>query len=152
MPDSSTTAITDRAAAKPKAGPAPIQPTSRPPSAGPLAKATVRANSMRALAAGRDDGDTNDGTSDGVATLYITVPHTATKPSARLSRFSNITLPSDNTAVVKCSTSLWSADLANLAEAIRRVEPYSDRFHLDVADGHYVPNLLFFPDLVRALP
>jgi ribulose-phosphate 3-epimerase len=31
------------------------------------------------------------------------------------------------------------------------VEPYSDCFHLDVADGHYVKNLLFFPDLVKAL-
>jgi ribulose-phosphate 3-epimerase len=53
--------------------------------------------------------------------------------------------------MLKCSTSLWSADLANLAAEIRRVEPYSERFHLDVADGHYVKNLLFFPDLVRAL-
>jgi ribulose-phosphate 3-epimerase len=53
--------------------------------------------------------------------------------------------------MLKCSTSLWSADLANLASEIRRVEPYSERFHLDVADGHYVTNLLFFPDLVRAL-
>ena len=53
--------------------------------------------------------------------------------------------------MLKCSTSLWSADLANLANEIRRVEPFSERFHLDVADGHYVPNLLFFPDLVRAL-
>lgn len=53
--------------------------------------------------------------------------------------------------MLKCSTSLWSADLSNLASEIRRVEPYSDRFHLDVADGHYVKNLLFFPDLVKAL-
>ena len=53
--------------------------------------------------------------------------------------------------MLKCSTSLWSADLANLAAEIRRVEPYSERFHLDVADGHYVPNLLFFPDQVKAL-
>src|SRR4051794_21939992 len=53
--------------------------------------------------------------------------------------------------MLRCSTSLWSADLADLESAIRRVEPYSDRFHLDVADGHYVANLLFFPDLVRAL-
>ncbi len=52
--------------------------------------------------------------------------------------------------MLKCSTSLWSADLANLAAEIRRVEPYTERFHLDVADGHYVPNLLFFPDLVKA--
>jgi ribulose-phosphate 3-epimerase len=53
--------------------------------------------------------------------------------------------------MLKCSTSLWSADLANLATEVRRVEPYSERFHLDVADGHYVPTLLFFPDLVKAL-
>jgi ribulose-phosphate 3-epimerase len=53
--------------------------------------------------------------------------------------------------MLKCSTSLWSADLANLAADIQRVEPFSERFHLDVADGHYVPSLLFFPDLVKAL-
>lgn len=53
--------------------------------------------------------------------------------------------------MLRCSTSLWSADLANLASEIRRVEPYSERFHLDVADGHYVPALLFFPDLVAAI-
>lgn len=52
---------------------------------------------------------------------------------------------------MQCSTSLWSADLSNLASEIRRVDPYSDRFHIDVADGHYVPNLLFFPDMVKAL-
>lgn len=53
--------------------------------------------------------------------------------------------------MLKCATSLWSADLANLEAEIRRVEPYSERFHLDVADGHYVKNLLFFPDQVKAL-
>jgi ribulose-phosphate 3-epimerase len=53
--------------------------------------------------------------------------------------------------MLRCSTSLWSADLANLAAEIRRVEAYSERFHLDVADGHYVPALLFFPDLVAAI-
>jgi pentose-5-phosphate-3-epimerase len=36
--------------------------------------------------------------------------------------------------MLKCSTSLWSA---NLAAEMKRVEPYSERFHLDVADGHY---------------
>lgn len=53
--------------------------------------------------------------------------------------------------MLKLAASLWSADLANLAAEIRRVEPYCDRFHLDVADGHYVKALLFFPDLVAAL-
>ncbi|MGH2547784.1 MAG: ribulose-phosphate 3-epimerase [Thermomicrobiales bacterium] len=50
-----------------------------------------------------------------------------------------------------CSTSLWSADLANLASDMRKVEPYSERFHLDVVDGHYVKTMLFFPDLVKAI-
>jgi len=47
--------------------------------------------------------------------------------------------------------SLWSADLANLASEIKRIEPYTDLFHIDVADAHFVPGLLFFPDLVAAL-
>ena len=53
--------------------------------------------------------------------------------------------------MLKCSTSLWSADLTNLAAEMKRVEPFSERWHLDVADGHYVKNLLFFPDLVGQL-
>lgn len=53
--------------------------------------------------------------------------------------------------MLKCSTSLWSADLTNLESEIRRVEPYSERFHLDVADGHYTPTMLFFPDLVAQI-
>lgn len=53
--------------------------------------------------------------------------------------------------MLKCATSLWSADLSNLADEIKRIEPYSERFHIDVADGQYVPTLLFFPDLVHAM-
>jgi ribulose-phosphate 3-epimerase len=47
--------------------------------------------------------------------------------------------------------SLWSADLANLESEIRRLEPFSDSFHFDAADGHFVPLLLFFPDLLSRL-
>ena len=53
--------------------------------------------------------------------------------------------------MLKCSTSLWSANLGNLAAEMKRVEPFTERWHLDVADGHYVKNLLFFPDLVAQL-
>jgi len=49
------------------------------------------------------------------------------------------------------SVSLWSADLTNLGKAVKDLEGYADYFHFDVADGHFVPNLLFFPDLVRSL-
>ena len=47
--------------------------------------------------------------------------------------------------------SLWSADLINMAAEIESVLPYSDSFHIDVADGHFVPTLLFFPDMVAAI-
>jgi ribulose-phosphate 3-epimerase len=47
--------------------------------------------------------------------------------------------------------SLWSADLANLESEIRRLEPVADSFHFDAADGHFVPSLLFFPDLIARL-
>jgi ribulose-phosphate 3-epimerase len=46
---------------------------------------------------------------------------------------------------------LWSADLANLAAGIARIEPFADSFHIDVSDAHFAPGLLFFPDLVCAL-
>lgn len=47
--------------------------------------------------------------------------------------------------------SLWSADLVNLAAEVRGCEPFADSFHLDVADGVFVPTLLFFPDLIAAI-
>ena len=47
--------------------------------------------------------------------------------------------------------SLWSADLVNLAAEIESVLPYADSFHIDVADGHFVPTLLFFPDMIAAI-
>ena len=34
---------------------------------------------------------------------------------------------------------------------MRRLSPWADSFHLDAADGHFVPSLLFFPDLIRAI-
>jgi ribulose-phosphate 3-epimerase len=46
--------------------------------------------------------------------------------------------------------SLWSADLGSLVDDIQRVEAFTDIFHIDVADGHFSPALLFFPDLVAA--
>jgi len=46
--------------------------------------------------------------------------------------------------------SLWSADLIRLADDMARVEPHVDVWHVDVADGHFSPAFLFFPDLVAA--
>ena len=47
--------------------------------------------------------------------------------------------------------SLWSADLTALAAEVGRVAPCADMLHVDVADGNFVDQLLFFPDLVAAL-
>ncbi len=47
--------------------------------------------------------------------------------------------------------SVWSADLLNLSSELQRITPYADILHLDVADGHFAPALLIFPDLVAAL-
>jgi ribulose-phosphate 3-epimerase len=47
--------------------------------------------------------------------------------------------------------SLWSANLANLEESVRRADPYADLYHIDVSDSHFTENLLFFPDLVAAI-
>jgi ribulose-phosphate 3-epimerase len=47
--------------------------------------------------------------------------------------------------------SLWSADLLALGEAVDRLGEVADGFHLDVFDGHNVPELLFGPDVVAAL-
>src|SRR5438067_12722746 len=113
-PASRTTAHADSAAANAKAGAPPVQPTSAPATAGPDAKATVRASSIRPLAAARAAAGTSAGTRAGAATLYATVPHAPTKPSSA-SRGS-VSRPSGASASTPASASARSAS----APAIRR--------------------------------
>lgn len=47
--------------------------------------------------------------------------------------------------------SVWSADLLNLAHELKRIEAHADVLHVDVADGHFAPAMLFFPDLVAGI-
>lgn len=47
--------------------------------------------------------------------------------------------------------SMWSADLVRLADDLVRIAPHADVLHIDVADGHFAPALLYFPDLVAAV-
>jgi len=52
---------------------------------------------------------------------------------------------------VKLAPSILNADFSDLGRAIGAVEPYSDYIHLDVMDGHFVPNLTFGPLVVEAV-
>ncbi len=47
--------------------------------------------------------------------------------------------------------SLWSGDLVNMEASIEKTRNIADVYHLDVADAHFVPGLLFFPDFVKAI-
>lgn len=47
--------------------------------------------------------------------------------------------------------SLLAADFARLGEELASIENYADGLHLDVMDGHFVPNLSFGMPVISAL-
>ncbi|GBD85679.1 ribulose-phosphate 3-epimerase [bacterium BMS3Abin02] len=51
----------------------------------------------------------------------------------------------------RIAPSILAADFAHLAEDVAMVEPYVELLHLDVMDGHFVPNITFGIPVIAAL-
>ncbi|MEW6662659.1 MAG: ribulose-phosphate 3-epimerase [Bacillota bacterium] len=54
--------------------------------------------------------------------------------------------------MIKIAPSLLAADFSRLGDAVRQIEEAGVEYlHLDIMDGHFVPNITYGPGMVKAL-
>lgn len=52
---------------------------------------------------------------------------------------------------MKVSASILSCDFSNMRDEFKKINGLVDFIHLDVMDGHFVPNISFGPDIINSL-